>query len=390
MASPRCSTGRRGSATASIGRCSRSRRSRSISSPGRTCCRPFPQARTTSEADDALPSGKRAARSADRRGRPLAGHGGHAAAGEHQQGAVGARRAPPQPDLLRRRCPPVPAQPPAPAQSRALDGADVHSNRDARHRGSAPLQRARPPQGSSHRPLRRQPRRDQERARRALLPGDFPAGQPRSEQRDRLVVAGKKLSRDRGVLRPRRRRHGAGIPLPVRTVRTPMPLRLLRLPALVLALAMLDAAFDAPRPAEAAGTCSPADCLSNSAVNNRVQPTTVGNDDKGDVTFFASQSGQLANVVLVLDNSTSMYELPYDNASFPNSSWVNVGLPATPTNGRTPNGCNFMGNAGTDPACGGLQFSSTAASCANNGFLKNLTDAAGAPYNKNTTYAFPD
>jgi type IV pilus assembly protein PilY1 len=169
-----------------------------------------------------------------------------------------------------------------------------------------------------------------------------------------------------------------------------MPLRLLRLPALVLALAMLDAAFDAPRPAEAAGTCSPADCLSNSAVNNRVQPTTVGNDDKGDVTFFASQSGQLANVVLVLDNSTSMYELPYDNASFPNSSWVNVGLPATPTNGRTPNGCNFMGNAGTDPACGGTQFSSTAASCANNNFLKNLTDATGALYNKSTTYAFPD
>ena len=70
--------------------------------------------------------------------------------------------------------------------------------------------------------------------------------------------------------------------------------------------------LDTPRVAEAGSSCNPGDCLINSAVAQRVQPTTVNNDDKGDVTFFASQSGQLPNVVFILDNSTSMYELPYD------------------------------------------------------------------------------
>ncbi len=163
-----------------------------------------------------------------------------------------------------------------------------------------------------------------------------------------------------------------------------MRVRLLRLPALVLALGMLDAAIDAPRPAQADDdhhSCSPGDCLANSAVNNRVQPTTVSTDDKGDVTFFASQSGQLPNVVLVLDNSTSMYELPYDTASFPNSAWVNTG--------KTPNGCGNVNNGTTDN-CTGVSFAQTLASCGNNTFFKSLKDAAGNPYNKNTTYPYPD
>ena len=159
-----------------------------------------------------------------------------------------------------------------------------------------------------------------------------------------------------------------------------MRARLLRLPALVLAVSMLDAAFDAPRPAEA-GSCNPTDCLSNSAVNNRVQPTTASTDDKGDVTFFASQSGQLPNVLLVLDNSTSMYELPYDTASFPNSAWVSTG--------KTPNGCGNVTTVTTD-SCSSITFSQTAASCGNNTFFKGLRDAAGNPYNKTTTYAPTD
>ena len=84
-----------------------------------------------------------------------------------------------------------------------------------------------------------------------------------------------------------------------------MRLRQLRLPALLIGVLMLDATLDAPRPATAAA-CAPGACLTNSAINNRVQPTSVNADDKGDVTFFASQSGQLPNVVFVLDNSTSM------------------------------------------------------------------------------------
>ncbi|MGZ6123443.1 MAG: hypothetical protein ACXWLR_00695 [Myxococcales bacterium] len=152
-----------------------------------------------------------------------------------------------------------------------------------------------------------------------------------------------------------------------------MPLRLLRLPAFLIAMAMLDATLDAPRPAEAAGSCSPADCFANSAVNNRVQPTTVTTDDKGDVTFFASQSGQLPNVVLVLDNSTSMYELPYDTAAFPNSSWASKGNTpsATSVNGRFDSAANL-------------------ATCHSNAFFESLMDSSGAAYAKANAYKPPD
>jgi len=161
-----------------------------------------------------------------------------------------------------------------------------------------------------------------------------------------------------------------------------MRLRQLRLPALLIGILMLDATLDAPRPATAAA-CSPGDCLTNSAVNNRVQPTSVNADDKGDVTFFASQSGQLPNVVIVLDNSTSMYELPYDVSAYPNSAWT--------SKGQTPNGCGTVTtNAPSGSGCTGTTFAQTAASCGNNTFLAGLKDSGNLPYSKSKTYAAPD
>jgi len=163
-----------------------------------------------------------------------------------------------------------------------------------------------------------------------------------------------------------------------------MRLRQLRLPALVLGVLLLDTTLDAPRPASAAGptACAPGDCLTNSAVNNRLSPTSVAADDRGDVTFFASQSGQLPNVLFLLDNSTSMYELPYDVNTYPNSAWV--------SRGQTPNGCGSVSANSTDPACTGTTFAQTAASCGNNTFFNGLKDPAGNPYSKSKTYAAPD
>jgi len=157
----------------------------------------------------------------------------------------------------------------------------------------------------------------------------------------------------------------------------------LRLPTLLACLVLLDAALDEPRPASAAApSCSPGDCLANSAVGNRVQPTSVTTDDKGDVTFFASQSGQLPNVMFVLDNSTSMYELPFDVNAFPNSAWVNQG--------QTPNGCGAVTTSSTPTACTTTVFSSTAGSCGGNTFFAGLKDSSGNPYNKTTAYPVPD
>jgi type IV pilus assembly protein PilY1 len=122
----------------------------------------------------------------------------------------------------------------------------------------------------------------------------------------------------------------------------------------------------------AASSCNPGDCLANSAVAQRVQPTTVNNDDKGDVTFFSTQSGQLPNIVFVLDNSTSMYELPYDVNPFPNSAWVTLG--------KTPNAASTS------------RFDSAAnvQSCHANTYFESLRDANGNAYNKATAYAPPD
>src|SRR3954468_13859956 len=163
-----------------------------------------------------------------------------------------------------------------------------------------------------------------------------------------------------------------------------MRLRHLRLPTLLACLVLLDAALDEPRPASAAApSCSPGDCLANSAVGNRVQPTSVTTDDKGDVTFFASQSGQLPNVVIVLDNSTSMYELPYDVAAYPNSAWT--------SKGQTPNACGTVTtNAPSGSGCTGTTFAQTAASCGNNTYFAGLKDSGNLPYSKSKTYAASD
>src|SRR5437868_12753687 len=109
-------------------------------------------------------------------------------------------------------------------------------------------------------------------------------------------------------------------------------------------------------PAAAAGSsCSASDCLHNSTIMQKVQPTTVSTDDKGDVTFFASQSGQLPNVVFILDNSTSMYELPYDVAPFPNTGWLSRGF--------TPKGA-------------GATQAGAAATCHANTFFEGLRDTS--------------
>jgi type IV pilus assembly protein PilY1 len=135
-------------------------------------------------------------------------------------------------------------------------------------------------------------------------------------------------------------------------------MRLRNLRYLVIAICL--ALVDAPRRSDAAA-CNANDCLTNSAIAQRVQPTTVGTDDHGDVTFFASQSGQLPNVMFILDNSTSMLELPQNVAAFPNASFVSTGV--------TPNG-------------------TTAAGCHSNTFLEGRKDARGTglAYAKTTTY----
>lgn len=152
----------------------------------------------------------------------------------------------------------------------------------------------------------------------------------------------------------------------------------LSLPAIALGVI----ALYTPVHADGAG-CTTDQCLVNSAISQRVQPTTVTTDDRGDSTFFASQSGQLPNVVFVLDNSTSMYELPYDYNPYPNSAWVN--------SGQTPDGC---GNVSTTPSfgpgCTGTTFAQTTASCHANTFFEGLRDTLGNPYKNTQTYAVPD
>ena len=118
--------------------------------------------------------------------------------------------------------------------------------------------------------------------------------------------------------------------------------------------------LDAPARTDAAA-CNASDCLTNSAISQRVQPTTILTDNGGDVTFFTTQTGQLPNVMFILDNSTSMYELPQDIGVFPNASFV--------TSGVTPNG-------------------TTAASCHSNTWLEGRKDGRGTglTYSKATTY----
>jgi type IV pilus assembly protein PilY1 len=143
-----------------------------------------------------------------------------------------------------------------------------------------------------------------------------------------------------------------------------MRLRILQLPALAVGLLLLDA----PLPAQA-GACTAGQCLSNGSVAQRLQPTSVTTDDKGDVTFFASQSGQLPNVVFILDNSTSMNELPYDLGPFPNTGFISKGV---------------------TPVGSGLTLAATVAGCHSNTFFEALKDGSGNLYTKATTYPVPD
>ena len=142
-------------------------------------------------------------------------------------------------------------------------------------------------------------------------------------------------------------------------------------PTRLLALAIVLPLLDTPLPA-AAAACAANNCLRNSAVANLVEPTTILNDDKGDVSFFATQSGQLPNVMVVLDNSTSMYELPYDVHNYPNSYWVN--------SGTTP---NTSSTARFDAA-------SNLLTCHSNTFFEGLRDSSGLAYSSATVYPVPD
>ena len=134
-----------------------------------------------------------------------------------------------------------------------------------------------------------------------------------------------------------------------------MRLRIPRYLPIALGLLLLDA----PARTDAAA-CNASDCLTNSAISQRVQPTTILTDNGGDVTFFTTQTGQLPNVMFILDNSTSMYELPQDVGAFPNASFVSSGV--------TPNGV-------------------TASSCHSNTWLEGRKDARGTGlnYTKTTT-----
>ena len=139
-----------------------------------------------------------------------------------------------------------------------------------------------------------------------------------------------------------------------------MRLQIPRLLPIALGLLLLDA----PLRTEAATCTNASECLTNSAMAQRVQSTTLNTDSGGDVTFFASQSGQLPNVMFILDNSTSMYELPQNVAAYPNASFVSSGV--------TPNGTTLQ-----------------ASTCHSNTWLEGRTDARGTlvAYSKATTYA---
>jgi type IV pilus assembly protein PilY1 len=96
-------------------------------------------------------------------------------------------------------------------------------------------------------------------------------------------------------------------------------LRDLSLPAAAIGLLLLDA------PRLTAGACTAAQCLTNDATIQRIMPDTPITDSKGDASFFSTNNTAMPNVVVVLDNSTSMYELPYDVSAYPNSAWVSKG-----------------------------------------------------------------
>src|SRR5207248_1703915 len=81
------------------------------------------------------------------------------------------------------------------------------------------------------------------------------------------------------------------------------------------------------------------------------------------------------NVVFVLDNSTSMYELPYSVNTFPNSAWVSQGTTASATGGNTST----------------MNSSANLLSCHSNTYFEAQRDVnSGLAYTRSTTYAVPD
>jgi type IV pilus assembly protein PilY1 len=146
-------------------------------------------------------------------------------------------------------------------------------------------------------------------------------------------------------------------------------------------------ALGAPLRSDATSSvCSASSCLANSAVVQKLQPTSVTTDDRGDMSFFSAQSGQLPNVVFILDNSTSMYEVPYDTlpstSSFPNTSWLTRQVAAPTWTVPTP--------VGATPDTGPAGNAADLASCHSNGFFEGLKDASNNPYNKSTVYGPAD
>src|SRR5438105_840715 len=141
----------------------------------------------------------------------------------------------------------------------------------------------------------------------------------------------------------------------------------------------------APLGSDAQTACKASDCLVNSAVAQKLQPTSVVTNDADDTSFFSTQSGLLPNVVFVLDNSTSMYEIPYDTlpstGTFPNVDWQTRAVPGAAWTPPTPAGATpDLGATGTNDL----------ASCHSNGFFEALRDAAGNSYKSATPYPVAD
>ena len=140
----------------------------------------------------------------------------------------------------------------------------------------------------------------------------------------------------------------------------------------------------APLGSDAQTACKASDCLVNSAVAQKLQPTSVVTNDADDTSFFSTQSGLLPNVVFVLDNSTSMYEIPYDTlpstGTFPNVDWQTRAVAGAAWTLPTPAGATpDLGATGTNDL----------ASCHSNGFFEALRDSANNRYSNSTTNTYP-
>ncbi|TMB27986.1 MAG: hypothetical protein E6J61_19095, partial [Deltaproteobacteria bacterium] len=131
-----------------------------------------------------------------------------------------------------------------------------------------------------------------------------------------------------------------------------------------------------------ATTCNASDCLANSAAVQKLQLTS-SIEDHGDGAFFTTTSGQLPNVVFVLDNSTSMYEIPYkalpSTGAFPAADWMKDPVAVAPWITSNP---SFFPQGATPDL-------TDLASCHSNGYFESLRDAKGKAYSNSTTNPYP-